>query len=73
MVVEETVDPSANAAPSCRGVATAVHRYIVARDGSALSVEKEIRLGGGRLDPTLRLEVRVINTAGTALRARLGI
>jgi hypothetical protein len=38
-----------------------------------MRVEKEIRLGGGRLDPRLTLVVSIENRSGTVLRARFGV
>ena len=56
-------------------------RAVVARDGRAtidgvtypLSVETEIEVGGGRLDPTLRWSTTVRNTGDRAFEARLGV
>ena len=55
-------------------------RAVIARDGSAtidgvaypLSVETEIAVGGGRLDPSLRWTTTVTNTGQRELEARLG-
>jgi 4-alpha-glucanotransferase len=56
-------------------------RAVIARDGSAtidgvrypLSVETEIEIGGGRLDPSLRWSTTVRNTGDRPLEARLGV
>jgi 4-alpha-glucanotransferase len=57
-------------------------RVVVARDGVVsdgdgpdlgVSVEKEISLGGGRLDPRLGVAARLENRSDRPLRARVGI
>jgi 4-alpha-glucanotransferase len=55
---------------------------LVARDGwvtagggppQAVRVTKRAAVGGGRLDPTLRVEVSIENRSDQALRARIGV
>jgi len=58
--------------------ALASGRAILTADGlveghQAIQVRKTISLGGGRLDPELRLELAVTNASNEPLRARLGI
>ncbi|MEZ0240626.1 MAG: alpha-amylase/4-alpha-glucanotransferase domain-containing protein [Chloroflexota bacterium] len=58
-------------------------RAVVTRDGAvtveadgepqAVRVEKQITLGGGRLDPTLEVHVSVENRSDVPLRARMGL
>ena len=56
-------------------------RAVLARDGAAtidgrrypLSAETEVRVGGGRLDPSLSVTVAIRNTGDRALEARIGI
>jgi len=57
-------------------------RMILARDGSItgldgvrqeLRIEKEVGLGGRRLDPTLRVEIRLENRSDRPLEVRCGI
>jgi alpha-amylase len=56
-------------------------RAVIARAGAAtiesdtspLSVETDISIGGGRLDPSLRWSVTVRNDGSRALEARLGV
>jgi hypothetical protein len=56
-------------------------RAVIAREGGAtiggtrypLSVETEVRVGGGRLDPSLALTTTVRNTGDAPFEARIGI
>jgi hypothetical protein len=56
-------------------------RAVIARDGAAtidgrrypLSVETEVRVGGGRLDPSLSVTTTVRNSGELPLEARVGI
>ena len=56
-------------------------RAVIAREGYAtidgttypLSVETEVSVGGGRLDPSLRWETTVRNTGAEPFEARLGV
>jgi alpha-amylase len=56
-------------------------RAVMARDGAAtidgrrfpLSVETEVRVGGGRMDPSLSVTATVRNTGDRALEARVGM
>ncbi|HYN69541.1 MAG TPA: alpha-amylase/4-alpha-glucanotransferase domain-containing protein [Candidatus Eisenbacteria bacterium] len=65
-----------------RLVELAADRVVVGRDGwvtvdagapQAVWVEKRIALGGGRLDPTLGVQVSLENRSHHALRSRVGV
>ena len=56
-------------------------RAVMARDGSAtidgrrypLSVQTDVQVGGGRMDPSLSVTATILNTGERALEARVGI
>jgi alpha-amylase len=53
--------------------AIAADRLIATRTGGGVSLRKTIRIGGGRLDPSLAVEVEVTNDSAAPLEALLGI
>jgi hypothetical protein len=50
-----------------------VRREGTAAGGTRLAATKDLRLGGGDSDPTLRLSVRIEHLAGPLLMARVGV
>ena len=50
-----------------------MRRETAVEDGGRIRVVKRVALGGGRLDPTLDLDVEIENLGTTPIDARIGI
>ena len=63
--------PTVSSAWTMESIAT--DRVTASFEATGVRLRKTIRVGGGRLDPSLALDVELVNTSGERLEALLGI